>query len=54
MSHNVLFIAGLVLFDGLAVAWGLWELHKLRPSKDETASPEAPRHPEGEHGADDR
>jgi hypothetical protein len=66
MGTNTIFIAELILFDGAAVAWAAWEMWKLRPGKTdkaeapsafarvepETASPEAPGHPEGEHGPD--
>ena len=63
MKANALFIAVLILFDGVAVAWAAWEFWSIRKTKAEKAaesggahdiSKETPRHPEGEHGADDR
>ncbi len=33
MGRNALFIAGLVIFDGAAVAWAAWEFWKIRPGK---------------------
>ncbi len=54
MKSNTLFILALILFDGVAVAWGLWEVWSIRPKKrlEEQAdprpqSPENPGHPEG-------
>ena len=63
---NPIYLAGTFLFEGGAVAWGVWELWKLRPSKDgkpeapsafvrapkTPASPDPAGHPEGEHGPD--
>jgi hypothetical protein len=37
MGTNGVFIAELILFEGGAVAWGAWELWKLRPGKTDTA-----------------
>ena len=58
MGKNALFIALLIVFDGVAVAWAAWEFWKARPEKpvsaEMSASPEPPGHPEREHGADDR
>lgn len=31
MRNNVLFILGLLLFDGLAVVWAAWEFWSVRP-----------------------
>jgi Flp pilus assembly protein CpaB len=58
MKHNVLFIAVLILFDGVAIAWAAWEFWSIRKSKAETAeasdaSKEAPGHSEGEHRPND-
>jgi hypothetical protein len=33
MTSNTIFLAGLALFDGLAVAWGIWEFWSARPTK---------------------
>jgi hypothetical protein len=33
MTSNAMFLAELVLFDGLAVAWGFWEFWSARPTK---------------------
>ncbi len=30
MSQNYLFLMEFLIFDGAAVAWGLWELRSLR------------------------
>jgi hypothetical protein len=57
MGKNAIFIALLIVFDGVAVAWAAWEFWKARPEKpDQKAapSPEPSRHAKGEHGADDR
>lgn len=67
MAANPMLLAGTFLAEGAAVAWGVWELWKLRPRKDDAAedssafarstepsdSPEAPGHAEGQHGAHD-
>jgi len=37
MSKNALFIAGLILFDGAAVAWAAWEFWKIRPGRPDKA-----------------
>ncbi len=56
MSSHTIFILGLILFDGVAVAWALWEFWSVKPRRtaktDEPPaaphrSPEGPRHPEG-------
>jgi hypothetical protein len=56
MKSHTLFILTLILFDGLAVAWGAWEFWSAREKKakpaPEPASPppgpeEGPGHPEG-------
>lgn len=66
MGKNALFIAGLIIFDGAAVVWAAWEFWRIRPGKtdkaeppsaftrppSESALPEPPGHPEGEHGPD--
>jgi hypothetical protein len=33
VTSNAMFLAELALFDGLAVAWGVWEFWSARPSK---------------------
>ncbi len=33
MTSNTMFLAELALFDGLAVAWGIWEFWSARPTK---------------------
>jgi hypothetical protein len=33
MGRNTLFVLGLLLFDGLAVALGLWQFWDARPDK---------------------
>jgi hypothetical protein len=33
MTANAMFLAVLALFDGLAVAWGIWEFWSARPAK---------------------
>jgi hypothetical protein len=56
MAANATFIAGLVLFDGVAVAWAAWEFWLSRPTEqDAAASPssEPAGHAEGEHGLDE-
>jgi hypothetical protein len=40
MSHNTIFILALILFDGVAVGFGVWQYWIVRPSKD--AKPDAP------------
>jgi hypothetical protein len=50
MAANATFIAGLVLFDGVAVAWAAWEFWLSRPTEqDAAASPssEPAGHAEG-------
>ncbi len=56
MSHNTLFVLALILFDGVAVAFGVWQYMDARPDKgakpDEPSAlsrsaPKSPRHPEG-------
>ncbi len=56
MSRNTLFILGLILFDGAAVALGVWQYWSVRPSKNTEpdkpsafmrASRKDPGHPEG-------
>lgn len=37
MNKNALFIAGLILFDGAAVAWAAWEFWKIRPGRPDKA-----------------
>jgi hypothetical protein len=64
MGANGLFIAGLVIFDGAAVAWAAWEFWSIRKGKAEALidaeadAPQLSEHPsghlEGEHGADGR
>jgi hypothetical protein len=41
MSTNTLFIFGLVIFDGVAVAWAMWELWSIRPGRKDKADPAA-------------
>jgi hypothetical protein len=54
VKSNTLFILALILFDGVALAWGLWEFWSIRPQKRLKAeqsppaqSPESSGHPEG-------
>ena len=58
MTSNTTFILLLILFDGAAVAWGVWEWRSLRPRPPgkaeappeadlEPPSPEGSGHPEG-------
>ncbi len=56
MSAHTLFILGLILFDGVAVALGVWQYWTVRPTKtskpDEPSafvrsSPKDAGHPEG-------
>jgi hypothetical protein len=58
-----MFILALVLFDGAAVAWALWEFWSVRPKRTAKAddprarsepSPEDSGHPERQHRAHDR
>jgi hypothetical protein len=55
MSSHTIFLLGLVVFDGAAVAWALWEFWSVRPKKAAKAddpdaesppSPDRSRHPE--------
>ena len=51
MSTNTIFILALILFDGVAVAWGVWEFWSARPDKNKAKQPpselsERSRHPE--------
>jgi hypothetical protein len=55
VTSNALFLAVLALFDGLAVAWGVWEFWSARPGKMTSVeepdsrpptSAEDPGHPE--------
>ncbi len=55
MDTNTLFLIEIVLFSGVALAWGIWEYWSVRPGKDaakKQASSE-PGHAEGQHGAHD-
>jgi hypothetical protein len=62
MNHNTLFILALILFDGVAVGFGVWQYWTVRPTKTKTdeasalarASRKDPGHPEGEHRPDHR
>ena len=49
MAKNTIFILLLILFDGLAVAWGVWEFWSARPDRKKTSAdlPKRPGHPEG-------
>jgi hypothetical protein len=60
MGKNAVFILVLILFDGVAVAWGAWEFWSARPDKTakpmpplKPASEDAPRHLERQHRLDD-
>ena len=55
MKSHAGFVLAVVLFDGAALAWALWEIWSVRPRrkiKDQETpglsgpSPEEPRHPE--------
>jgi hypothetical protein len=63
MTSNVIFFAGLALFDGVAVAWAVWEFWSARPAQKPNAeepsstpanSTEIPRHSKRQHGPHDR
>jgi hypothetical protein len=55
MKSHYVFLLETGLFEGAALAWGIWELWSLRRRKDETPTskpaaaenlPKAPGHPE--------
>jgi len=50
MNPNALFFLEFVIFSGVALAWGIYEIWKTRREiardKAKRASEEAPRHPE--------
>jgi hypothetical protein len=60
MTTNTLFILESVLFEGVALGFGVWQFWSVRPSKTKTeqTSPlprtlkEGAGHPEGQHGSD--
>jgi hypothetical protein len=63
MTSNAIFLAGLALFDGVAVAWAVWEFWSARPARkpkaEETGSApvqstEISGHSKRQHGAHDR
>ncbi len=46
MGRNAIFIAGLIVFDGAAVAWAAWEFWRIRPGKtDEPIKTDEPEPP---------
>lgn len=52
MKQNWLFLFEFLIFDGVAVAWGLWQIRSVRRSIREDReraqkSEEAAGHPEG-------
>jgi hypothetical protein len=52
MNLNPLFLLEFVLFSGVALAWAIYEYCSVLPRSGDTSA--APRHPEREHGVDDR
>jgi hypothetical protein len=59
MKSTPLFWLWFLLFDGGALAFGVWQLWTVRTQRpkapqDRAASDEGPGHAEGEHGLDDR
>jgi hypothetical protein len=57
MKSNPVFLLETLLFEGLALAFGIWQLWTVWPRKTPKTDPSAPasdegaRHAEGEHGA---
>jgi hypothetical protein len=63
MTSNAIFLAGLALFDGVAVAWAVWEFWSARPAPKPKAeepnstpaqSTQISGHSKRQHGPHDR
>lgn len=47
MDVNPLFLIELLVFSGVALAWGVYEYWSVRPKKDESPPSDDAGHPEG-------